>query len=320
MRRRDFITAVAALVLQATLAQAQTYPSRPVHFIVGFPPGGTTDVVARLIGKRLSERFGVPFVVENMPGAGTNLATASAVRASADGHTLLVITPSNTINASFYGKLDFDFGRDIRPIATLIRSPFVLEVYPGFPAKTVPELIAYAKANPGKINLASFGTGTASHLSGEMFQMMSGAQLLHVPYKGSAPMLTDLLGGQVQVAFDNLPASLEHIRAGKLRALAVSTAARSQTIPEVPALAEFLPGFETSSWLAVGAPSKTASEIVDALNKEINAALADPGIVARLANLGATVLAKSPAGSAAFIDEETEKWRKVVRFSGAKSN
>jgi tripartite-type tricarboxylate transporter receptor subunit TctC len=311
MRRRDFITAVAALVLQATLAQAQTYPSRPVHFIVGFPPGGTTDVVARLIGKRLSERFGVPFVVENMPGAGTNLATAAAVRASADGHTLLVITPSNTVNASFYGKLDFDFGRDIRPIATLIRSPFVLEVYPGFPAKTVPELTAYTKANPGKINLASFGTGTASHLSGEMFQMMSGAQLLHV---------TDLLGGQVQVAFDNLPASLEHIRAGKLRALAVSTAARSVTIPEVPALAEFLPGFETSSWLAVGAPSKTAPEIVHALNKEINAALADPGIVATLASLGATVLASSPAGSATFIDEEIEKWRKVVKFSGAKSN
>jgi len=242
MRRRDFITALAALVSQATLAQAQTYPSRPVHLIVGFPPGGTTDVVARVIGKRLSERFGVPFVVENMPGAGTNLATAAAVRASADGHTLLIITPSNTINASFYDKLDFDFGRDIRPIATLIRSPFVLEVYPGFPAKTVPELTAYTKANPGKINLASFGTGTASHLSGEMFQMMSGAQLLHVPYKGSAPMLTDLMGGQVQVAFDNLPASLEHIRAGKLRALAVSTAARSVTIPEVPALAEFLPG------------------------------------------------------------------------------
>lgn len=321
MRRRDFITAVAALVLQATtLARAENYPSRPIHLIVGFPPGGTTDVVARVIGKRLSERFGVPFVVENMPGAGTNLATASAVRASADGHTLLVITPSNTINASFYGKLDFDFGRDMRPIATLIRSPYVLEVYPGFPAKTVPELIAYAKANPGKINLASFGTGTASHLSGEMFQMMSGTQLLHVPYKGSAPMLTDLLGGQVQAAFDNLPASLEHIRAGKLRVLAVSTAARSETIPEVPALAEFLPGFETSSWLAVGAPSKTAPEIIHALNKEINAALADPGIVARLASLGATVLASSPAGSATFIDEEIEKWRKVVKFSGARSD
>jgi tripartite-type tricarboxylate transporter receptor subunit TctC len=320
MRRRDFITAVAALVSQATLAKAETFPSRPVHLIVGFPPGGTTDVVARVIGKRLSERFGVPFVVENIPGAGTNIATASVARAPADGHTLLVITPSNTINASFYDKLDFDFRRDIRPIATLIRSPYVLELFPGFPAKTVPEFIAYAKANPGKINLASFGTGTASHLSGEMFQMMSGARLLHVPYKGSAPMLIDLLGGQVQVAFDNLPASLEHIRAGKLRALAVSTAARAETIPEVPTLAEFLPGFETSSWLAVGAPSKTAPEIVYTLNREINAALADPGINSRLAGLGATVLASSPAGSATFIDEETEKWRKVVKFSGAKSN
>ena len=320
MRRRDFITAVGALVSLATLAQAESYPSRPVHVLVGFPPGGTTDVVARVIGKRLSERFGVPFVVENMPGAGTNIATASVARAPADGHTLLVITPSNTINASFYDKLDFDFGRDIRPIATLIRSPFVLEVFPGFPAKTVPELVGYAKANPGKINLASFGTGTASHLSGEMFQMMSGARLLHVPYKGSAPMLTDLLGGQVQVAFDNLPASLEHIRAGKLRALAVSTAVPAETIPEVPTLAEFLPGFETSSWLAIGAPSKTAPEIVYALNKEINAALADPDITGRLAGLGATVLASSPAGAVTFIDEETGKWRKVVKFSGAKSN
>jgi tripartite-type tricarboxylate transporter receptor subunit TctC len=320
MRRRDFITATGALLSLATLAQAQTYPSRPVHLIVGFPPGGTTDVVARVIGKRLSERFGVPFVVENMPGAGTNIATAAVVRASADGYTLLVITPSNTINASFYDKLDFDFARDIRPIATLIESPYVLEAFPGFPATTVPELIAYAKANPGKINIASFGTGTASHLSGETFQMMSGVQLLHVPYKGSAPMLTDLLGGQVQVAFDNLPTSVEHIRAGKLRALAVSTAERSETIPEVPALAEFLPGFETSSWLAVGAPSKTAPEIVYALNKEINAALADPSITARLDGLGATVLASSPAGAATFIDEETEKWRKVVKFSGAKSH
>jgi len=320
MRRRDFITAVGALVSLATLAQAESYPSRPVHVLVGFPPGGTTDVVARVIGKRLSERFGVPFVVENMPGAGTNIATASVARAPADGHTLLVITPSNTINASFYDKLDFDFGRDIRPIATLIRSPFVLEVFPGFPAKTVPELVGYAKANPGKINLASFGTGTASHLSGEMFQMMSGARLLHVPYKGSAPMLTDLLGGQVQVAFDNLPASLEHIRAGKLRALAVSTAVPAETIPEVPTLAEFLPGFETSSWLAIGVPSKTAPEIVYALNKEINAALADPDITGRLAGLGATVLASSPAGAVTFIDEETGKWRKVVKFSGAKSN
>jgi tripartite-type tricarboxylate transporter receptor subunit TctC len=320
MRRRDFITAAGALVSLASLARAQTYPSRAVHIIVGFPSGGTTDVVARLLAKWLSARFGVPFVVENMPGAATNLATASVGRAPADGHTLLVVTPSNTINASFADKLDFDFARDIRPIATLIRSPYVLEVFPGFPIRTVPELIAHAKANPGKINIASFGTGTASHLSGEMFQMMAGVQLLHVPYKGSAPMLTDLLGGQVQVAFDNLPASLEHIRAGKLRALAVTTAARSKTLFEVPALSEFLPGFETSSWLAVGAPSKTAPEIVYALNKEINAALADPGITDKLASLGASVLASSPAGAATFIDEETEKWRKVVKFSGAKSN
>jgi tripartite-type tricarboxylate transporter receptor subunit TctC len=320
MRRRDFINAVGALVSLATLAQAETYPSRPVHVIVGFPPGGTTDIVARVVAQWLSERFGVPFVVENMPGAGTNIATASVVRAPADGYTLLVITPANAINASLYDKLDFDFGRDIRPIASLIRSPYVLEVFPGFPATTVPELIAYAKANPGKINIASFGTGTASHLSGEMFQMMSGVQLLHVPYKGSAPMLTDLLGGQVQVAFDNLPASIEHIRAGKLRALAVSTAKRSETIPEVPALAEFLPGFETSSWLAVGAPSKTTPEIVYTLNKEINAALVDPRVKAKLASLGATVLASSPADAATLIDEETEKWRKVVRFSRAKSN
>ena len=271
-----------------------------------------------LVAQWLSERFGVPFVVENMPGAGTNIATASVVRAPADGYTLLVITPANTINASLYDKLDFDFGRDIRPIASLIRSPYVLEVFPGFPATTVPELIAYAKANPGKINIASFGTGTASHLSGEMLQMR--VQLLHVPYKGSAPMLTDLLGGQVQVAFDNLPASIEHIRAGKLRALAVSTAKRSETIPEVPALAEFLPGFETSSWLAVGAPSKTTPEIVYTLNKEINAALVDPKVKAKLASLGATVLASSPADAATLIDEDTEKWRKVVKFSGAKSN
>src|SRR5262249_16636388 len=271
-----------------------------------------------LVAQWLSERFGVPFVVENMPGAGTNIATASVVRAPADGYTLLVITPANTINASLYDKLDFDFGRDIRPIASLIRSPYVLEVFPGFPATTVPELIAYAKANPGNINIPSFGTGTASHLSGEMLQMR--VQMLHVPYKGSAPMLTDLLGGQVQVAFDNLPASIEHIRAGKLRALAVSTAKRSETIPEVPALAEFLPGFETSSWLAVGAPGKTTPEIVYTLNKEINAALVDPKVKAKLASLGATVLASSPADAATLIDEDTEKWRKVVKFSGAKSN
>ena len=223
-----------ALVSSLTVARAESYPSRPVHIMVGYPPGGTTDIVARVVAQWLSVRFGTPFVVENRAGAGTNIATEAAVRAPADGYTLLVATPANTINASFYDKLDFDFGRDITPVASLIRSPYVLEVFPGFPAKTVPELIDYAKANPGKINIASFGTGTASHLSGEMFKMMAGVEMLHVPYKGSAPMLTDLLGGQVQVAFDNLPASVEHIKAGRLRALAVTTAKRSGILPDVP--------------------------------------------------------------------------------------
>ena len=321
MRRRDFIMVVCgALVSSGTAVWAQSYPSRPVRLMVGFPPGGTTDIVARVIAQWLSERFGTPFVIENRAGAGTNIATEAVVRAPADGYALLVVTPANTINASFYDKLDFDFGRDIKPVANLIRSPYVLEVFPGFPAKTVPELIAYAKANPGKINIASFGTGTASHLSGEMFKMMAGVEMLHVPYKGSAPMLTDLLGGQVQVAFDNLPASIEHIKAGRLRALAVTTEKRSGTLPDIPALKEFLPGYETSSWLAIGAPSKTPTEIIVTLNREINAGLADPRVKAQLAELGATVLGGSPADTATLIAEETAKWRKVVKFSGVKSN
>jgi tripartite-type tricarboxylate transporter receptor subunit TctC len=321
MRRRDFINvAGGALVFLATAAQAEKYPSRPVRLVVGFPPGGTTDIVARVIAQWLSERFGTPFVIENRSGAGTNMATEAVVRAPADGHTLLVVTPANAINASFYDRLDFDFERDITPAASLIRSPYVLEVFPGFPAQTVAELISYAKANPGKINMASFGTGTASHLSGEMFKMMTGVQMLHVPYKGSAPMLTDLLGGQVQVAFDNLPASIEFIRAGRLRALAVTTAKRSAAIPDVPALGEFLPGFETSSWLAIGAPSKTPREILVALNREINTGLADPKVQGQLAGLGATVLVGSPADTATLIANETVKWRKVVKFSGAAAN
>jgi tripartite-type tricarboxylate transporter receptor subunit TctC len=319
MRRRDFFNVVGgALVSLATVARADSYPLRPVRLMVGFPPGGTTDIVARVIAQWLSERLGTPFVIENRAGAGTNIATEAVVRAPADGYTLLVVTPANTINASFYDKLDFDFGRDITPVASLIRSPYVLEVFPGFPAKTVPELIAYAKANPGKINIASFGTGTASHLSGEMFKMMTGVEMLHVPYRGSAPMLIDLLSGQVQVAFDNLPASIEHIKGGRLRALAVTTAKRSEMMPDVPTLEEFLPDYETSSWLAIGAPSKTPTEIIVTLNKEINAGLADPKVKARLAGLGATVLARSPVDTATLIAEETEKWAKVVKFSGAK--
>jgi tripartite-type tricarboxylate transporter receptor subunit TctC len=319
VRRRDFIKIVAGALAWPAVAQAQRYPSRPVHFVVGFPPGGTTDIVARLLGQWLSERFGISFVVENKAGAGTNLATEAVVRAPADGHTLLVVTPANTINVSYYDKLDFDFERDIKPVARLIRSPFVLEVFPGFPVNTVPELIVQAKRNPGKITMASFGTGTASHLSGEMFKMMAGVQMVHVPYRGSAPMITDLLGGQVQVAFDNLPASIEHIRAGKLRALAVTTSTRSEMLPDVPTLAEFLPGYETSSWLAVGAPSRTPTEIIVTLNKEINAALADPKVSARLEDLGATVLAGSIADTATLFAEETEKWRGAVKFSSTKA-
>jgi tripartite-type tricarboxylate transporter receptor subunit TctC len=321
MRRRDFIKLVGGtLVLSAGLARGQSYPSRPVRLVVGFPPGGTTDIVARVLGQWLSERLSAPFVIENRPGAGTNVATETVVRAPADGHTLLVVTPANAINTSFYDKLDFDFERDITPVASLIRSPYVLEVFPGFPAKTVSELIAYAKANPGKIDVASFGTGTASHLSAEMFKMMAGVQMQHVPYKGSAPMVTDLLGGQVPVAFDNLPASIEHIKAGRLRALAVTTAKRSETMPDVPTLGEFLPGYETSSWLAIGAPSKTPNEVIVTLNREINAGLTDPKVKAKLADLGATVLPGSPVDSARLIADETEKWRKVVSFAGLKSN
>jgi tripartite-type tricarboxylate transporter receptor subunit TctC len=321
MRRRDFIKLVGGtLVLSAGLARGQSYPSRPVRLVVGFPPGGTTDIVARVLGQWLSERLSAPFVIENRPGAGTNVATETVVRAPADGHTLLVVTPANAINTSFYDKLDFDFERDMTPVASLIRSPYVLEVFPGFPAKTVSELIAYAKANPGKIDVASFGTGTASHLSAEMFKMVAGVQMQHVPYKGSAPMVTDLLGGQVRVAFDNLPASIEHIKAGRLRALAVTTAKRSETMPDVPTLGEFLPGYETSSWLAIGAPSKTPNEVVVTLNREINAGLIDPKVKAKLADLGATVLPGSPVDSARLIADETEKWRKVVSFAGLKSN
>jgi tripartite-type tricarboxylate transporter receptor subunit TctC len=322
MKRRHFIKVVGGALFSssANLARAQMYPSRPVHLIVGFPPGGTTDVVARVIGQWLSERLGTAFIIENKPGAGTNIATEAVVRAPGDGYTLLVITPANAINASFYDKLDFDFQRDIAPVVGLIRSPYVLEAFPGFPATTVPELIAYAKANPGKINIASFGTGTGSHLSGEMFKMATGVEMLHVPYKGSAPMLTDLLVGRVQVAFDNLPASIEQIKVGRLRALAVTTAKRSDMMPDVPTLGEFLPGYETSSWLALGAPRKTPTEIIVTLNKEINAGLADPNVKAQLAGLGATVIGGSSADTAALIAEETEKWREAVKFSGAKQN
>lgn len=318
MRRRDVLEVLGgALVAAPTLARAQHYPSRPVRLLVGFPAGGTTDIVARLIGQWLSDRLGTLFVIENKAGAGTNLATEALVRAPGDGYTLLVSTPANAINATFY-RLDFDFKRDTAPVATLIRSPYVLVANPAFPAATVGEFVAYAKTNPGKVNIASFGTGSGSHLSGEMFKMITGVNTVHVPYRGSAPMLTDLISGQVQVAFDNLPASIEHIRAGRLRALAVTTKGRAETLPNVPALDEFLSGFDASSWLAVVAPHDTPAEIVALLNREINTGLSDDKMKAQLARLGAAAFTSTPAETAKFIADETEKWAKVVKFSGAK--
>ena len=319
MNRRDVIKLFGGVLFSCpTLARAQSYPSRTVHVIVGFPAGGTTDLVARVLSQWLSARFGASFIVENKPGAGTNIATEAVVRAPADGHTLLICAPANAINASFYRDLPFNFIRDIAPVAGLVRTPYVLEVIPTVPANTLAEFIAYAKANPGKLNIGSFGTGTGSHLSGEMFKMMTGVDMNHIPYRGSAPMLTDLLGGQVQVAFDNLPASIEYIRSGRLRALAVTTSERSEALPDVPALREFLPAYEASSWLAVGAPTGTPAEIIEALNREITAGLLDAKIKAQLEALGAIVLGGSPAATATLFAEETEKWAKVVRFSGAK--
>jgi tripartite-type tricarboxylate transporter receptor subunit TctC len=318
VRRRQFLhlaAAAAALAVAAPTASAQNYPTRPVRIVVGFPAGGTTDIGARLIAQALSEQLGQQFIVENRPGAATNLSTEAVVRAPADGYTLLAVTATNTINASLYKKLNFNLLRDIAMVAGVLRSPLVLEVHPSVPVQTGPELIAYAKANPGKITMASYGTGTSSHVAGELFKMMSGVNMLHVPYRGSAPMVTDLIGGQVQAALDNLPASIEHIKAGKLRSLAVTTAARSDHLPDIPTVAEFLPGFETSAWVAIGAPRGTPTQIVDKLNSEINAALAHPKMNARVADLGATVYPGSPADFGKLIAEETEKWGKVVKFA-----
>jgi tripartite-type tricarboxylate transporter receptor subunit TctC len=285
---------------------------------VGFPAGGTTDIGARLIAQWLSERHGQQFIVENRPGAGTHLATEAVARASADGYTLLMATASNAINATLYDRLSYNFIHDIVPVAGVIRSPFVLEVHPAIPVKTVRELIAYAKSSSARITMASFGTGTSSHLTGELFKMMTGVEMLHVPYRGSAPMLIDLLSGQVQVAFDNLPASIEHIRSGKLRPLAVTTATRSEALSNVPALGETVPGFESSAWIGVAAPKGTPAEIINNLNKEVNAALADPKIKARFAELSGVVLGGTPTDFGKHIAEETEKWGKVIRSANIK--
>jgi tripartite-type tricarboxylate transporter receptor subunit TctC len=297
---------------------ALDYPTRPVRWIVAYPAGGSTDIVARLIGQYLSEKLGQQFVIENRPGAGNNLGTEQAIRAAPDGYTLLLVNPANAVNATLYEKLNFNFIQDIAPIAGFIRAPNVMEVHPSVPAKSVPEFIAYAKANAGKINLASSGNGTSIHMSGELFKMMTGLAMVHVPYRGSAPMLTDLIGGQVQVTFDNMPSSIEHIRAGRLRALAVTTSVRSEALPDVPVVADFVPGYEASTWFGAGAPKGTPAEIIDRLNMEMNAALADPKIKERLAGMGGMSLAGSPADFGKVIAEETEKWAKVVKFSGAK--
>ena len=322
LARRTFLqlaAAAAALPALPRAATAQAWPSRPLRLVVGFPAGGTTDLAARLIGQWLSDRLGQPVVIENRPGAGANLAAETVVRAPPDGYTLLAATSSNVINTTFYQKLSFNFVRDIAMVAGVTRSPLVLEVNPSLPVKSVPELIAHAKANPGKIALASFGTGTTSHVAGELFKMTAGVDLFHVPYRGSAPLVTDLLSGLVQAAFDNLPASIEHIRAGKLRALAVGTAERSPALPDVPTVAEFLPGFEASAWVAVGAPKATPAEIVERLNREINAGLADPRIKARLAELGGTVFVGTPADFDRLVAEQTEKWGKVIRAANIKA-
>ncbi len=320
-RRRFLRMAAGAVALPfiSRIARAQTYPTRPVHLIVGFPPGGVTDILARLVAQWLSERFGHPFIVENRPGAGSNIATETVARAAADGHTLLLVSTTNAINTTLYQNLNFDFVRDIAPIAGISRNPLVVEVNPSFPAAAVPELIAYAKANPGRINMASGGIGTPSHLAGELFKLMADVDMLHVPYRGSAPALTDLLGGQVQAYFTILPGTIEYIRAGKLRALAVTTATRLDVLPEIPPLGQFVPGYEASSWQGLGAARNTPAEIVDKLGEEINTALADPRMKAQIADLGGTVLALSPAAFERHIAEEIVKWAKVIDFAGIKA-
>jgi tripartite-type tricarboxylate transporter receptor subunit TctC len=319
-RRRFLRLAVAGIAMPAIsrVAWAQAYPSRPVHIVVGFAAGGTSDIGARLVGQALQERLGQPFVIDNRPGAATNLATEMVVRAPADGYTLLMVGPSSTINATLYDKLGFVFLRDTAPVASVFRQPQIVLAHPSIPAKTIPELIAYAKANPGKITMASAGTGSSGHLAGEMFKMMAGVNMLHVPYRGAAPALTDLLGGQVLTGVTGIAGSIEHVRSGKLRALAVTTATRADALPDVPTVSEFLPGFEAGDVIGVCAPRSTPAELVERLNKEINAALADPRMKTRFADLGGTALALTPAEYGKLLADETEKWGKVIREANIK--
>jgi tripartite-type tricarboxylate transporter receptor subunit TctC len=299
-------------------ALALDYPTRPVRFIVGYPAGGSTDIIARLVGQRLSERLGQQFVIENKPGAGNNIGTETVVKADPDGYTVLLVNPANFINATLYTNLNFNFIRDIAPVASFLRVPNVMTVSREVPAKTVAEFIDYVKANPGKVNLASSGNGTSVHLSGEMFMAMSGAKMLHVPYRGAAPAITDMLGNRVQLIFDNMPSIIGHIRGGALRALAVTTAVRSPQLPDVPTVAETIPGYEASALFGMGAPIKTPPEIIEKLNREINAVLAEPDVKARLTELGGEPMVGSPQAFGAMIAAETEKWAKVVKFADIK--
>jgi tripartite-type tricarboxylate transporter receptor subunit TctC len=320
--RRRFLhlaAGAAALPAVAPVANAQIYPARPVRLVVGFPPGGGTDIVARIMGRWLSERLGQPVIIENKPGAGTNIAVQAVVNSPPDGYTLLFVTTSSATNATFYETLPFNFLRDIAPVAGLVRLPFAMVVSPSVPARTVSEFITYAKANPGKINMASTGVGTSVHLAGELFKAMSGVNMVHVPYRGGAPALTDLISGQVQVMFADLPSSLSHIQSGALRALAVTTATRSTSLPQLPTVGDTLAGYEASSWYGIGVPKGTPPDIIEQLNRETNAGLANPGIKALLAEAGTTPMPFTPAEFGAHIAAETEKWAKVIKLSGVKA-
>jgi tripartite-type tricarboxylate transporter receptor subunit TctC len=308
----------AAVPVASRIACAQSYPARPVRLVIGYTPGGSADLTARLMGQWLSERLGQSFVIENRPGGGTNIATEAVVRAPPDGYTLLLVAPANAINATLYEKLNFDFLRDMEPVAGIIRFPNVVVVHPSLPITSIPELIAYAKANPGKLNMASSGNGSTIHMSGELFKMLTGINMVHVPYRGGAPALTDLLSGQVQVMFDNIPTCAEHVRSGKLRGLAVTSTTRSEVLPDLPVVADFLPGYEASAWYGIGAPKGTPPEIIERLNKAVNEVLADPKAKARFTELGAILLPGSAVDFGKLLANETDKWGKVVKFSGAK--
>jgi tripartite-type tricarboxylate transporter receptor subunit TctC len=321
LSRRHFLrlaSAAVALPASSRLARAQAWPNRPVRLIIGYTPGGSADLTARLMGQWLSEKLGQSFIIENRPGGGTNIATEAVLRAAPDGYTLLLVAPANAINATLYDKLNFNFIKEAEPIAGLIRFPNVVVVNPSLPVKSIPELIAYAKANPGKLNMASSGNGSTIQMSGELFKMLTDINMVHVPYRGGAPALTDLIAGQVQVMFDNLPTCAEHVKSGKLRGLAVTSTTRSEVLPDLPTVADYLPGYEASAWYGLAAPKGTPAEIVDRLNKTVNEILADPKVKAKFTEYGAILLPSSPADFGKLLADETEKWGKVVKFSGAK--